>query len=413
MKDARNIPAIRFKEFSEAWEQRKLGEIGKTYTGLSGKSKEDFGHGDARFITYLNIFTNPVADIEGVEPVEIDSKQNEVLYGDVFFTTSSETPDEVGMSSIWLGSNCNVYLNSFCFGYRLDIEVDKFYLAYALRSPSMRKKIAILAQGISRYNISKNKMMEVDLNLPSLDEQKKIGASLYELDSLITLHQRKIDALKTLKKALLAEMFPDNGSDKPLLRFKGFNDAWEQRKLEQEVIFSKGSGYSKADLSAEGLPLILYGRLYTNYESEITNVDTFAAQKTGTVFSSGNEVIVPASGETAEDIARASAVKVKGCMLGGDLNILMPKSNIDSTFLAISISNGEVSKKLACMAQGKSVVHIHNSDIEQLEIPFPSLTEQVRIVGVFRHIDTLITLYQRKLEGLKTMKTFLLQNMFI
>lgn len=175
---------------NQAWEQRKLGEIGKTYTGLSGKTKEDFGHGDACFVTYLNIFSNPVADIEGVEPVEIDSKQNEVLYGDVFFTTSSETPDEVGMSSIWLGRNCNTYLNSFCFGYRLDIEVDKFYLAYALRSPSMRKKIVVLAQGISRYNISKNKMMEVDLNLPSLDEQKKIGASLYGLDSLITLHQR-------------------------------------------------------------------------------------------------------------------------------------------------------------------------------------------------------------------------------
>ena len=198
----------------------------------------------------------------------------------------------------------------------------------------------------------------------------------------------------------------------PAIRFKGFSDAWEQRKLEQEVIFSKGSGYSKADLSAEGLPLILYGRLYTNYESEITNVDTFAAQKTGTVFSSGNEVIVPASGETAEDIARASAVKVKGCMLGGDLNILMPKSNIDSTFLAISISNGEVSKKLACMAQGKSVVHIHNSDIEQLEIPFPSLTEQVKIVGVFRHIDTLITLHQRKLDKLKNIKKALLEKMF-
>ena len=199
----------------------------------------------------------------------------------------------------------------------------------------------------------------------------------------------------------------------PAIRFKGFSDAWEQRKLEQEVIFSKGSGYSKADLSAEGLPLILYGRLYTNYESEITNVDTFAAQKTGTVFSSGNEVIVPASGETAEDIARASAVKVKGCMLGGDLNILMPKSNIDSTFLAISISNGEVSKKLACMAQGKSVVHIHNSDIEQLEIPFPSLTEQVKIVGVFRHIDTLITLHQRKLDKLKNMKKALLDKMLV
>ena len=173
--------------------------------------------------------------------------------------------------------------------------------------------------------------------------------------------------------------------------------SWEQRKLKQEATFLKGSGYSKADLADEGLPLILYGRLYTNYKSEIKDVDTFASQKKGTVFSSGNEVIIPASGETAEDIARASAVKVKDCMLGGDLNIVVPKSNIDSTFLAISISNGTASKKLASMAQGKSVVHIHNSDIEQLEILFPSLTEQVRIVGVFRHVDTLITLHQRKL----------------
>ena len=182
----------------------------------------------------------------------------------------------------------------------------------------------------------------------------------------------------------------------PQIRFKGFNEAWEQRRLAQEVSFSKGSGYSKSDLSDEGQPLILYGRLYTNYEAEITEVDTFATVKPGSVFSSGNEVIVPASGETAEDIARASSVKTKGCMLGGDLNILVPKSNIDSTFLAVSISHGSVSKKLASMAQGKSVVHIHNSDIEQLNVLFPSLSEQVRIVGVFRRIDTLITLHQRK-----------------
>ena len=183
-----------------AWEQRRLGEIGRTYSGLSGKTKEDFGHGDACFVTYLNIFSNPIADVDAVEHVEIDPKQSEVQYGDVFFTTSSETPDEVGMSSVWLGKNCNTYLNSFCFGYRPDIKIDRFYLAYVLRAPSMRRKIVLLAQGISRYNISKNKMMEIDLLLPSLEEQKVIGSILYELDSLITLHQRKINKQKVRKQ---------------------------------------------------------------------------------------------------------------------------------------------------------------------------------------------------------------------
>lgn len=127
--------------------------------------------------------------------------------------------------------------------------------------------------------------------------------------------------------------------------------------------FSKGSGYSKADLSDEGQTLILYGCLYTNYEAEITEVDTFATTKPNSVFSSGNEVIVPASGETTEDIARASSIKTKGFILGGDLNILIPKSDIDSIFLAVSFSHGLFSRKLASMAQEKSVVHIHNSDI--------------------------------------------------
>ena len=96
------IPEIRFEGFTGAWEQRKLGEVGSTYTGLAGKTKEDFGHGSGRFVTYMNVFTNTVSDAAAVEPIEIDNAQNEVKYGDVFFTTSSETPEEVGMSSIWL-----------------------------------------------------------------------------------------------------------------------------------------------------------------------------------------------------------------------------------------------------------------------------------------------------------------------
>ena len=189
------------------WEQRKLGDIGETYTGLSGKTKEDFGHGDAKFVTYMNVFSNSIADSAMTESVEIDKKQNEVKYGDVFFTTSSETPDEVGMSSVWLKNSENTYLNSFCFGYRPSENINPYYMAYMLRSENVRKSIIFLAQGISRYNISKNKMMEISVPLPNLDEQQKIGDYFCNLDDLITLHQRKLETLQKMKKSLLQKMF--------------------------------------------------------------------------------------------------------------------------------------------------------------------------------------------------------------
>ena len=177
--------------YTSSWEQRKLGEMGQTYTGLSGKTKDDFGHGQARFVTYMNVFSNPISNPEMTEPIEIDPKQNEVEVGDVFFTTSSETPEEVGMSSILLEKRGKTYLNSFCFGFRPSEKIDSYYLAYMLRSESTRAKIILLAQGISRYNISKNKVMEIAVSLPSLDEQKMIGQYFSQLDNLITLHQRK------------------------------------------------------------------------------------------------------------------------------------------------------------------------------------------------------------------------------
>ena len=179
------------KRTTSSWEQRKLGEMGQTYTGLSGKTKDDFGHGQARFVTYMNVFSNPISNPEMTEPIEIDPKQNEVEVGDVFFTTSSETPEEVGMSSILLEKRGKTYLNSFCFGFRPSEKIDSYYLAYMLRSESARAKITLLAQGISRYNISKNKVMEIAVSLPSLDEQKMIGQYFSQLDNLITLHQRK------------------------------------------------------------------------------------------------------------------------------------------------------------------------------------------------------------------------------
>ncbi|EAD3240264.1 restriction endonuclease subunit S [Listeria monocytogenes] len=200
-------PKRRFAGFTDDWEKRKLSDLGKSFIGLSGKNKEDFGHGEAKFITYLNVFNNIISDLNGTECVEIDEKQINVNYGDVFFTISSETPGDVGLSSIWLGSEINVYLNSFCFGYRPTIEFDLYYLGFMLRSKLFRKKITLLAQGVSRYNISKNKVLDLEVPIPIIEEQMKLGEIFKSTEKLIALHQRKLQKLQNIKKAYLNEMF--------------------------------------------------------------------------------------------------------------------------------------------------------------------------------------------------------------
>ena len=199
---------------------------------------------------------------------------------------------------------------------------------------------------------------------------------------------------------------------KPALRFKGFTDPWEQRKLGEIAFFSKGVGYSKNDLCEEGTPIILYGRLYTKYETCIFDVDTFVKEKAGSVYSKGGEVIVPASGETAEDISIASVVVKPGILLGGDLNVVSPTAEYDSAFLALTISSGATHKYLSSLAQGKSVVHLHNADIQSVSAKFPTKREQEKIHLLFGKIDTLITLHQRKYEKLVNIKKSMLDKMF-
>ena len=206
-KNGAKIPEIRFEGFEGEWKEERLGSIGHIFTGLSGKTKEDFGHGDAEFITYMNIFSNPVANRRGTENVEIDKTQTCVQYGDIFFTTSSETPNEVGMSSVWLFDEKNIYLNSFCFGYRLFKNIDPYYIAYFLRSYSFRKNMIVLAQGISRYNITPKKVMDLFLLFPIEQEQKKIGEYFKHLDDLIMLTEQKLKKLKNIKSACLDKMF--------------------------------------------------------------------------------------------------------------------------------------------------------------------------------------------------------------
>ena len=201
---------VRFDGFSDKWEEVRLGEIGNSFNGLSGKTGEDFGIGEAKYITYKNIFNYSKIKLDIFENVQIsnDEKQNLVQFGDIFFTVSSETPEEVGMSSVLLDNVSNTYLNSFCFGYRLNNfnTLDPYFARFYFRSFQMRDKISRLAQGSTRFNLSKNEIMKLKIKLPSLPEQQKIAEVLSLSDDEINLLKNELEELKLQKKALMQKL---------------------------------------------------------------------------------------------------------------------------------------------------------------------------------------------------------------
>ena len=201
---------LRFPEFSDEWQETTLGEIGRTYNGLSGKSAEDFGDGFP-YITYKMVYDDIKIDLTNVEYVRVSESesQSQVELGDILFTTSSETPEETGLCSVLLSSCDKLYLNSFCFGYRLNEEnlAKSVSLGYALRSPIYRSKLSTLAQGSTRYNISKSEVMRMPISLPSLAEQKKIAEFLSLIDERRETEEELLKQYEAQKKYLLRQMF--------------------------------------------------------------------------------------------------------------------------------------------------------------------------------------------------------------
>ncbi|MFM5750482.1 restriction endonuclease subunit S [Aeromonas veronii] len=262
-------------------------------------------------------------------------------------------------------------------------------------------------------SLSKVAINNIPVKVTCETEQTAIGNTFQKLNNLIDQHQQKHDKLKNIKKAMLEKMFPKQGEATPEIRFKGFSGEWEEVALGEYAIFTKGQGYSKSDLSDSGTPIILYGRLYTKYQTVIDQVDTFAIEKSKSVKSVGNEVIVPASGESSEDIARASAVCESGVILGGDLNIIYPSDKINPVFLALVISNGYPQKALASKAQGKSVVHIRNRDLAALLFTMPKKEEQTAIGNYFQKLDMLINQHQQQITKLNNIKQACLRKMFV
>lgn len=199
----------------------------------------------------------------------------------------------------------------------------------------------------------------------------------------------------------------------PELRFAGFSGEWEEKKLSKIAKFSKGKGYSKTDLKNNGNPLYLYGEMYTNYKSQINDVRTFTDKiNANSVLSKGNEVLIPSSGETAIDLARASHMNIPKVLLGGDLNIIEPINGFNPHFLALELSNGTVKQSLAKKAQGKSVVHLYNTDIKNQKINYPAIDEQEKIGNLFKKIDSLIEIQEGKVTKLEDFKKSMIQKMF-
>lgn len=202
-------------------------------------------------------------------------------------------------------------------------------------------------------------------------------------------------------------------SNIPKLRFPEFSGEWEEKKLSDIASFSKGKGYTKNDLVYDGSPIILYGRMYTKYETVISDIDTFVNLQEGSIISKGGEIIVPASGETAEEISRASVVKNEGIILGGDLNIIsLQKDKYNPEFFALTISSGTSQKLLSKLAQGKSVVHLHNEDLSGLQIKVPTLAEQQKIADFLSNVDSIITAETKILNTLQKKKKALMQKLF-
>ena len=362
------------------------------------------------------MFQNTISDITMTDKVKIDITQNEVEYGDVLFTTSSETPEEVGMSSVWLGDTPNIYLNSFCFGFRPNQKIDPYFLGYSLRAPHMRDKIKILAQGISRYNISKNKVMELEISLPNNEEQKLLGTFLQRIDLIITLHQCKLEKLKLMKKALLQKLFPKNGKHIPEIRFKGFTDAWEQRKLD-ECMDSFEYGLNAAAKEYDGMHKYIRitdidDETHNFIQSNLTSPDIDFNSDVSDYKLNINDIVFARTGASVGKTYLYNPsdgdLYYAGFLIRGKVN-----EACDAGFIYQNTLTRDYDSFIRITSQRSGQPGVNSKEYATFRLNIPCKDEQEKISEFLNRLDKLFTLHQRKLERLQEVKKDLLQKMFV
>ena len=386
-----DIPKIRFYSYQGAWTENKIADIVKISAG--GDVDKERLKESGKYPVIANALTN-----KGIVGFYDDYKVKAPAVtvtgrGDVGYAVARHENFTPIVRLLTLQSE----------------KIDVDYLENQINS------MRILNESTGVPQLTAPQLGNYKVYYPEIEEQSAIGSLFRTLYDLLASYKDNLANYQSLKATMLSKMFPKAGQTVPEIRLDGFEEEWEVQSLKELASFSKGNGYTKSDLVNSGNEIILYGQLYTNYQTVISMVNTFVLEtREKSVISKGGEVVVPASGESAEDISRASVIEKSGVIIGGDLNIIYPDENkVDSIFLALTISNGSQQKELIKRAQGKSVVHLRNNDLEKVVLHYPSMEEQRAIGLYFSNLDNLINSYQEKISQLETLKKKLLQDMFI
>ena len=398
-----NTPKIRFKGFTDDWEQRKLGDVliclqnnSFSRADLSNETgvAKNVHYGDVlvKFGEVLDVSKEQLPMISD-ERVLIKYKASFLQNGDVIVADTAEN-STVGKCSEIAGLNNEIVLSGLhTIPYRPKEKFASGYLGYYLNSDSYHNQLIPLMQGIKVTAISKSALRDTDIIYPeSKEEQAKIGNYFQSLDHLITLHQRKCDETKQLKKFMLQKMFPKNGEKNPEIRFKGFTDDWEQRKLGELCNITTG----KLDANA----MVSDGQ----YDFYTSGIDVF---KIDVAAFEGPAITIAGNGASVGYMHLAD-----GKFNAYQRTYVLTDFLADRQFLNVAIGN-ELPNKIQEEVRGSGIPYIVLNMLTDLAIPFPSHEEQYAIGVYFQQLDHLITLHQRKCEKLKELKKFMLQNMFV
>ena len=416
MNKENKIPLIRFKGYTEDWEQRKLGELGSLKNGMNF-SKDAMGHGYA-FVNLQNIFGNNVVDSKCLGLAEASEKQlleYSLQQGDVLFVRSSVKLEGVGEAALVAENLENTTYSGFIIRFRDEYGLNNDFKKIVFSTKNVRDQIMSQATNSANKNISQSVLENLIFKFPSLAEQQKIGSYFQNLDNLITLHQRKCESLKKVKKSMLQKMFPKNGESVPEIRFAGFTDPWEQRKL-GEVYASIGNAF----VGTATPYYVEQGHFYLesnnikdgqiNRNSEIFINDEFYEKQKDKWLHTGDIVMVQ-SGHVGH--AAVIPEELDNSAAHALIMFRRPKENIEPYFLNYQYQTNKSKKKIEEITTGNTIKHILASDMQEFVVDLPNYPEQQKIGSYFQNLDNLITLHQRKVEKLKNIKKSMLQKMFV
>jgi len=421
-KDTKILPKLRFPEFRDAgeWKDTQLDKIGQTISGLSGKSGSDFGSGKP-YVTYMQVFNGTMADPTkcGLVTVADNEKQNTLNRGDILITTSSETSDEVGFASVLLDSPLEpLYLNSFCFSFRpnnLD-ELKPEFSRYLFRSPIYRKLISVLAQGSTRFNISKGSFLNLKLPIPvDFKEQQKIADCLSSLDDLINAQSQKLDALKAHKKGLMQKLFPGEGEKVPRLRFPEFRSKgeWEVGNLGEICkITSGGTPYRAEENYWNGnIPWITTSLIDFNTICTANEYITETALLNSSAKIFPKNTILMAMYGQGKTRGKVAILGIAAATNQACAAILL-KDGFNTNFVFQSLAT--LYDHIRELSNDGGQKNLSAALIETIPFAYPNIktNEQQKIADCLSSLDDLIMTQSQKLDILKVHKKGLMQGLF-